>query len=223
MNYSLCMQSTYQYVNIALCNGQEIIQVSSVPNNASSATLVSHIDALLKKHAFPLANCSYIAVNQGPGPFTTLRAILATAQGIADATNIPLIGIDGLKGLIESHRSAEDSYTIALLNAFNNEYYYAIASRKECITGYGTPMMIKSLIQEIVGDNTALVIGNGIPIIKKNPDFDINSNLIRFNPTKEHCSIDDIATLGYAAWKNNQATHNQLMPLYLKKHAAERV
>lgn len=222
MNYSLCMQSTYQHVNIALCNGQQIIESTSVPNHASSATLVPHIDALLKRHAFSLANCSYITVNQGPGPFTTLRTILATVQGIADATNIPLIGIDGLKGLIESHRSAEHLYTIALLNAFNNEYYYAIASDKECFTGYGTPAIIQNLIQEIVGDSTALVIGNGIPLIKKNPDFVINSNFITFDATKEHCSIDDIATLGYAAWNNNQATHNPLMPLYLKKHAVER-
>lgn len=222
MNYSLCLQSTYDNVTIALSNGQKIIVSTSLPNNASSATLIPHIDALLKNNSLSLSSCRYIAVNQGPGPFTTLRTILATVQGIADATQIPLVGVDGLKGLIACHRSAEHPYTIALLNAFNNEFYYAIASSKECATGYGTPGMIKNLIQNIVGNNAGVVIGNGIPLIKKNSDFVFEPNHIFFNPSIEHCTIDDIAYLAFAAWTKNQASQSPLMPLYLKKHAVER-
>lgn len=222
MKYSLCLQATYNKVDVALCNDQYIIDSLSIPNNSSSAQLVVCLDQLLKKHSTSIKDCLYIAANQGPAPFTTLRTILATINGIQAAINIPLIGIDGLQSLIDQHKSKNYTYTIALLNAFNNELYYAIYFENNCITGYASCENIVSLIKETIGNDSALIIGNGIEILKKDYSGTFGTQ-ISFNTSIVYITIADVAHIAQKAWSNGGDFTIPLMPLYLKKHAAERV
>lgn len=222
MKYSLCLQATYNKVDVALCNDQFIIDSLSIPNQSSSAQLVVSLDQLLKKNSLSIKDCLYIAANQGPAPFTTLRTILATINGIQAAINIPLIGIDGLQSLITQHKSKNYTYTIALLNAFNNELYYAIYFENNCITGYASCENIVSLIKETIGNDSALIIGNGIEILKKEYS-DASETQIFFDTSIAHLTIADVVHIAQKAWSNGDNFTIPLMPLYLKKHAAERV
>lgn len=223
MNYSLCLQATYKHVDIALCNDDNIIQSLTILNHNSSAQLIPCIDQLLKKHSLSLKDCSYIAANQGPAPFTTLRSVLSTINGIYEATRIPLIGIDGLQGLIARHTSKNYTYTIALLNAFNNELYYALYSNDITITGYASMEETIDLIQKTINHNSALVIGNGIEIVKKHIPCFFDNTALFTNPSIEYTTIADIAHLAWSSWNTHTNFNAPLMPLYLKKHAAERI
>lgn len=222
MNYSLCLQATYHHVDIALCNGERVISSLQIPSRTASALLIPSLDRLLKDHNLLLKDCLYIAAHQGPAPFTTLRTILATINGIQCATTLALIGIDGLKSLVSLHKSNDTVYTIALLNAFNNELYYAIQSHETIITGYAALEALPLLLQNIIKTDSALFIGNGVHLFKNSfPDF-FNNNALLTNILIEECTITDIAYLAWQAWHRKEAYNVPLMPLYLKKHAVER-
>ena len=56
---------------------------------------------MLKQHALTFSGLAFIAAHQGPAPFTTLRVCLTTVNGFAFATQVPLIGVNGLKELVD--------------------------------------------------------------------------------------------------------------------------
>ena len=223
MHYSLCLQATTRYLEIALCHKESIVQSMQIINHTASSSLIPILDQLLKNNNLSLKDCRYIAANQGPAPFTTLRTVLATINGIQCAIAIPLIGIDGLKGLLAAHRSKNHIYTIVLLNAFNNELYYAIPTEETILTGYATPKEIMSLIRTTTNNQSTLLIGNGVALLEQYDKTFIDKVTIASNPSIEHLTLAECAQQAWTAWNNNQSTTSPLMPSYLKKHAAERV
>ena len=74
---------------------------------------------------------AFLAVNQGPGAFTSLRVIIASINGLAlgDAQK-RLIGVDGLDALAqEAHQKYikdQNALLVPLLNAYNSEVYYGV-------------------------------------------------------------------------------------------------
>ncbi len=115
----------------------------------ASSHLVPYINDLLIKHNLTLENLDFIAIDKGPGAFTSLRVCIATVNGINFANNIPLVGIDGLEALYqETYNALEKKLTktvatdpddtkeqitsptidtiVCLLNAYNNDVYYLI-------------------------------------------------------------------------------------------------
>jgi len=223
MHYSLCLQATAKYLEIALCDKDSIIQSMQIVNHTASSLLIPTLDQLLKNNNLSLKDCLYIAANQGPAPFTTLRTVLATINGIQCATSIPLIGVDGLKGLLAAHTSKNYVYMIALLNAFNNELYYAIPTKETVITGYATPENVIPLIQTMTNNQSTLLIGNGIALLEQYDKTFIDNVTISSNPSVEHLTLTECAQQAWSAWCNKRYSTTPLMPLYLKKHAAERV
>ena len=57
-----------------------------------------------------LDDVTLLAVGLGPGAFTGLRVGLATMQGLAFATGVPIVGVSGLDALaVAAHRAASDA------------------------------------------------------------------------------------------------------------------
>ena len=85
--------------------------------------LIPMIDTLLKQTAINVSDLAYIAVNIGPAPYNTLRALIATANAIAFAKKIPLVGCNALSLLTEFY-TQENFQTVALLQAFSGHVYF---------------------------------------------------------------------------------------------------
>lgn len=88
------------------CGGAALVSESRCVAEFSLTTKGSHSTRLLPGIEWLLAQAELgwddlaaIAVNQGPGSFTGLRIGLATAKGLAMATERPLIGVSSLDGL----------------------------------------------------------------------------------------------------------------------------
>lgn len=124
----LGIQGTYHQVHVGLFEDNTLLDTITINNAETSKKLISTIDTLLHTHQVPLNRLSFIAANQGPGPFTTLRTILTTVNGIAFAAGIPLIGIDSLKAVADEWHDATFPLTVVLLDAFNKDVYYYLDS-----------------------------------------------------------------------------------------------
>jgi len=214
----LAIQHTYTSVQAGLYKNNYCLGTFSLHKHLASSLLVEKIKDLLIEHNTCLNQISFLAINQGPGPFTTLRVVIATANGLSFALGIPLIGIDGIKTLIREHTNKKYKTHIALLNAFNQDVYFAIKAIKESNdqieTGYEK---IEALLEQIKTEQRALPLcffGNGATmhhdLIKKHfPDAFIDQDL-------QHCSLNTLARQGLHNWQNKQPVSTQLQPLYLK-------
>src|SRR5882672_5335396 len=64
-----------------------------------SELLIPSIDQLLRRCKIGKKNISLVAVDVGPGSFTGIRVGVAAARMLAQALEIPLIGVNSLEAL----------------------------------------------------------------------------------------------------------------------------
>ncbi len=214
----LAIQATYDGIELALCDNGHVRGVVSLHKFDASRLLIITIDQLLTDHSLKTSDLAFIAVNQGPGPFTTLRTVLATVNGIAFAAGVPLIGIDGLAAFL--HEVAVDGVTVVVLNAFNKDVYYGIRSQDRTLE-YGCShgaILIAQLAAQFPGQDVT-VAGNGVDLWRSELEqqFGNHLNILESVVT---VSISQIAKLAYAQWQTGTQGMPQLMPLYLKQYSA---
>ena len=118
----LAIHYPYEYIEIGLYQDSVCLAQTQEHKFKASMLLIPMIDTLLKNNSMQLSNLDFIAVNIGPAPYNTLRALIATANAIAFATKIPLVGCDALS-LITDFYAQKDHETIALLQAFSGHVY----------------------------------------------------------------------------------------------------
>ncbi len=222
----LALQGSYSSTSITLFrNNEEILTLGGESIRASSQ-LVPELDQLLKKTGHTLSDIQFMAVEQGPGAFTSLRVAITTANAIGFATNIPLVGIDGLHAL--AHEAAqslcpsETTHIVPILNAYNDEVYYGIYPLigTECGQalehGYEK---VSALRQKLVSQPAIkpFVLGNGTILHHEFFKQAFGENQVLTNKKHMQSSIQNIARMGLAAWKSNhEQGEKKLTPLYLK-------
>ena len=214
MIISLSIQNSYKTLEISLYKDENIIDSITEPNIRTSKELIPLINDILQKNNFTLANLSFIAINQGPGAFITLRVLIATVNGISFASKVPLIGIDGLEATLLEYENSKFPINIVLLNAFNNEVYYAIKKDDTITKGYKD---IKELLQELSNiKQNMFFVGNGAELFKKEIT-DTLANLAHFpQEIPETCSSKQVGLMALEKFNTKKEISNQLMPLYLK-------
>ncbi len=217
MIYYLAIQSTYDDVQIALMKGHSSITTKAISKMEASEKLMPTILDILKQSKIALDKLSFIAANQGPGPFTTLRVVITTINGLAYAKLIPLIGIDGLRATLAEWSDPTYPATAILLNAFGNDVYTLIQSdNKEPLYGV---YAIDTLLEKLKGHSgTIRFIGNGAILHKLKIEGVLGKKAFIPDTNPNYCSLDQIAKMGYESWSSDKKGLQQLEPLYLKKH-----
>lgn len=79
--------------------------------------LISQIDALFKNSAYQRSDITQIVCSMGPGSFTGVRVGLASAKALAQALDIPVIGVSTLESLALDMAEAlnqKKDFTIAI-------------------------------------------------------------------------------------------------------------
>jgi len=74
-------------------SGNLVDKFTSEDEKSHSDNLLASVEALLQKNDYAKADLETIAVNTGPGSYTGLRVGVATANALAFALNIPIVGI----------------------------------------------------------------------------------------------------------------------------------
>ena len=91
-----------------------------------SATLLPMIDHIMTSAQMTLADIDVIACVTGPGSFTGVRIGVSTAKGIADAKNIPCVGVSSLAGAAWNVAPLTDRLICPVMDARRGQLYNAL-------------------------------------------------------------------------------------------------
>lgn len=133
-SFFVALQGSYTGLSLALFEHDHCLEKRIYTDKKASSHLVPFLDQLLYDHELTLNDLNFLAVDKGPGAFTSLRVTLATVNGIALSKKIMLVGISGLEALYRQimlkEPAVKTTSTLILLNAYNNDCYYLFSSQK---------------------------------------------------------------------------------------------
>jgi len=226
-DFYIGIEGSYQNFEIALFQGGRIIQTSKQVGRHASSSLLLVFQNLLDRNEKMFSDLDFIALNQGPGAFTSLRVLIATVNGLAFRQKKMLIGIDGLDALAAETNSKFScpvgSKILCLLNAYNNDVYHGIYEvgvdgRLElCSTkGYKKIDVLLSEIASAGEKNDLILAGNGVGLHLDLIEEKLGSSILKTDFCLPTCSAEQIGKIGYEMVGSGAELSNKVAPLYLK-------
>jgi tRNA threonylcarbamoyladenosine biosynthesis protein TsaB len=123
---TLALDTTTRGGGVAVMRGDRLLAViDGDPSRTHGERLPAEIDAALQRAGVPLSAIELLAVASGPGAFTGLRIGLATMQGLAMVTGIPVIGVSALDALAHSVRDTATATVMSWMDAQRGEVFSA--------------------------------------------------------------------------------------------------
>jgi tRNA threonylcarbamoyladenosine biosynthesis protein TsaB len=217
MDIFLAIQHTYDGIEFALFRGQAILEQQALSKFHASAQLIPTLSAMLERHGITLSDLVFIAAHQGPGPFTTLRVVIATINGIAFAHNTPLVGVNGLEAFLREYADPLGKRTICMLNAFNHDVYYAYYDENHnLMTGAANGEQFLQNMATLWANQKLHFIGNAVATHRTAIESLFADRALIPALIPGTCSVDQIGLMGYAQWQRQDNVTHQLIPHYLK-------
>lgn len=186
--------------------------------------------SLLDSQNLGLQDLDFIAIDKGPGAFTSLRVALATVNGIAFAHRIPLVGVDSLDALscditaqISDHKIPAYTYILVLLNAYNNDVYYALSRFNQTENSYdlltkgcGKIDAVLAMISKEYAPQELIGTGNGC-----SQHLNLITSLLSqethfYHHDQATPSVDSIGSLGLQQFSTQTSPCYKIEPNYLK-------
>ncbi|MBT4594977.1 tRNA (adenosine(37)-N6)-threonylcarbamoyltransferase complex dimerization subunit type 1 TsaB [bacterium] len=211
----LVIQGSYQKTATAVFDGHSICASIAEQSVMASARLVPMIDEVIGKSGIDFNAIDFIAVDQGPGAFTSLRVSITTANALGYSKKIPLIGVDGIDALKNEVISSieKESVLVVLFNAYNSEVFYGLY--KSCGTLLETKgyEKIASLVERLgkMECGNFVFAGNGA-LMHKSKILDVLKEAKVMDV--DQASISTIASMAFD--KKDSEKQFKLSPLYLK-------
>jgi tRNA threonylcarbamoyladenosine biosynthesis protein TsaB len=220
MHLFLAVQAGYQNYEVGLFNGITCLAWHKQSKSEASKNLIPIIEDILKKHSYSIHDLTFIGINKGPAPFTTLRILIATINGIAFATNVPLVSCTSLEALLhEAHDPAWPAYSVALLNAYNNDVYFAVRHpKKDLWMGCTNVRLFLETLKDKIGHERVRFVGNGVPLFQTLVQEIIGDEALAQTPFIEEASLNTVAYLTRTSFEKKEVV-KQVVPLYLKEVA----
>ena len=98
-------------VSVAVVDSEVVLAASELRSERRHAEDVTPmIDFVVKRAGLGLNELAAIAVNVGPGLFTGMRVGITSAQALAYALSLPLVGVDGLAAMAAAVPAATASH-----------------------------------------------------------------------------------------------------------------
>lgn len=222
--YFLAIQATYTGVEIGFCQGQTSVLPTKIPTHQASKELIPTLAALLSQHQITLQDLAFCIVSCGPAPFTTLRTVIATIQGLAFATGLPLVAVNGLEAFAQSPQGdATYTHTFVLLHAFGHDVYYAQADHNAGTVETGCMSFEAWLIMciEFLKHHPTVrvrFLGNGFSKHQQRLIEVFDRPLVSPETLVEYLPFEQLAATGIAQWETQQGIVHELTPLYLKSY-----
>jgi len=232
------VQGSYKSFEIAIFQGEELIKIVGGDKIQASSDFVVYFQKILKDCGKNLKDLSFIAVDQGPGAFTSLRVIISTVNGIAfskkpEFTKNPgessgfLVGVDGLDALAKetvlkffpdkSLESLNDDFClVSLLNAYNNEVYYGVYAGNTISKDYKKVDVFLDELSEKFESKKIIFTGNGAQMHRELIYEKFGDRIVEpFSPLLT-CSAEQVGKIGFELWNKKENLSFKLKPLYLK-------
>jgi tRNA threonylcarbamoyladenosine biosynthesis protein TsaB len=216
MIHLLAIQSTYQAIEYALYEQERVIAHGTLDKMVASRNLIPALDELFVSAGVSLQDLSFCAVNCGPAPFTTLRVLMATVNGLQYAGAIPLVGVSGFDVWF-CNLSDTSVATAIVMNAFNQEVYVGLRLAGEMVhqSWFGPIAMVVEQLRQCNGE--IVLAGNAVALHREFFESEMPGRIRYAADDVMHNSLPHLARLGLQLWNQGKAQHTPLAPLYLKK------
>lgn len=127
MSFLLAIETATEALSIALFSDKCLVAEAAPKTEVAShcERLLPEIDSLLKKNGVAVRELGALALDTGPGSFTSLRVGLATGMGLGLERGLPVYPVSSLEALAVSH-SGDERYVAVVLPAGRGMIYGAV-------------------------------------------------------------------------------------------------
>lgn len=148
----LAIDTSTAYLSLALSANGHIYAVHQEVGNRQSTLILPMLNDLLHQANITAGDLAAIVYAQGPGAFTGLRIGLGVAEGLAFASDIPLIGIPCLQAV--AALAGAQRAVLAATDARMGEVFYAWFDTEHN----------RRLTDDAVGKAADIALPNGIAV-----------------------------------------------------------
>ncbi|MBR5855944.1 MAG: tRNA (adenosine(37)-N6)-threonylcarbamoyltransferase complex dimerization subunit type 1 TsaB [Bacteroidales bacterium] len=101
-NIILLIETATESCSVALADDKKIIAEKYINEPKAHATLLAkYIKEILQENNMTLADCSAVAVSEGPGSYTGLRVGVSCAKGLCYGAEKPLVAVGTLAAIAQ--------------------------------------------------------------------------------------------------------------------------
>ncbi len=227
----LALDSSGLVASVAVLEDDNLVAEYTVQyKKTHSQTLLPMLDEISRMIDLDMATLDAIAVAAGPGSFTGLRIGCATAKGLGQALDKPLVGIPTVDGLAYNLYGCE-KLICPLMDARRNQTYTGLYEFERDETGYRLKVIkpqcavaLEDILQEIEAlGREVIFLGDGVPVFKAQIEAKLQ---VPYSFAPASCNRQRAAALGTLAFtwlaegKAVEAWKHQ--PEYLRLSQAER-
>lgn len=191
-----------------------------------SQTLLPMIQDMLRMAEVPVEELDAIAVAAGPGSFTGLRIGAATAKGLGQALNIPLVAVSSLEGLAYNLAGA-DALVCPIMDARRNQAYYGIydvSGELPVVVAEQDAAPIDTVLQKARETGREMIfVGDGVPVFanriaeEEGLSYRLGADNVRYQ------KASSVAALGRKLMEQGkEMPAERFAPIYLRLSQAER-
>ena len=203
--------------------GEVVCELADRPSSGErprhAEQLLALCEEALSEGKLGWGDLARIGVGVGPGTFTGLRIGVATAQGLAQASGVPLVAISTLEALSLPARSAEPALQVgAAVDARRGEAYIAAWSSGGQQTVADRACPPQQLVAALAADtNRTIAVGGGALIFRK----ELESGGIEVPSDDSPLHRLSGASLCQLAASNEPVGAESLVPHYVRQPDAE--
>lgn len=164
----LAIDSSSLVASIAVITEEKLLAEYTIDyKKTHSQTLLPMIDEMVKMIALDLHTLDAIAVAAGPGSFTGLRIGSATAKGLAQALDIPILSVPTVDAMAY-HFFGTSMLVCPMMDARRNQVYTGLYRFEQETFQTVMPqcaISIEELVQQINEKGEPVILnGDGVPV-----------------------------------------------------------
>ena len=207
----LAISTSSSNASVSLLEDDKLIKELNISDQRThSEKLMPLIEELFKTTNLQLSQVNLIACDIGPGSFTGIRIGVASVKAMAEAKEIPVVGVSSLEALAYNVRGFD--YICSIIDARNNQVYSAIFTKNyELISDYFADN-INNLTSIFKQYKNMAYVGDGLKLL--NNSFEFDNNIYSRN----------VGLTGYRKFSQGlYADADNLSVMYLRPSQAERM
>lgn len=223
----LGIDSSGLVATVALQSDDILVGEYTIHNKKThSQTLLPMIHDMLEVAEVSVNELDAIAVAAGPGSFTGLRIGAATAKGLGQALDIPLVAVPTLEGLAYNLAGA-DALVCPIMDARRDQAYYGIydvsGELPQTIVEQDAAS-IETVMQKVRETGRDVIfVGDGVPVFEKRLAAELVEGYRLGADSVRYQRASSIAALGRHYLKlGKEMSAGQFAPIYLRLSQAER-
>jgi tRNA threonylcarbamoyladenosine biosynthesis protein TsaB len=209
---------------ISVKNNDKLFDSSEISAISHSRTLISRIDACLKKSGITIQDIDLISVGVGPGSFTGIRIAVTTARMLAQVLGIKIVQISSQYIFALSIDSGEGDYILPAYDAKKGRVFGALYIKKNSILEVIIPpgdYFINQMLDKIPQNLKVVCAGDGCVKFRDIIEKSSSSIVVLENylPSGIH-TLKYLADLYYKG-ELDVLNYDNIVPDYSRKSDAE--